>query len=91
MTTKTDIRPTDILNEWGEAIRGDWGSIDGRSCRAQLENLSDWINEHGNEPLTEEESIHLRGRVNICTRGGCHWGDWHESWMNCYEGEEDGV
>lgn len=31
------------LRAWGSAIRGDWGSIDGRSCRDQLEDLSNLL------------------------------------------------
>ena len=55
----------DILDVWAEAIRGDWGSIDGRSCRYQLNKISGYLRgPQGNLDATD---------VGVCTIEGPHW------------------
>ena len=59
----------DILDKWADAIRGDWGSIDGRSCRLQLNEISTFLR-------GEQEGLALVD-VGVCDRGkyGAHWAD----------------
>ena len=63
----------DLLDEYGEALRGDWGSIDGRSERDSLQNLAQEFREQGNEPLSDADVAHIRGYLDICLQGWGHW------------------
>ena len=74
----------DLLDQYGQALRGSWSDIDGRSQKLALLELSAAIREHGNEPLTEEQVQKLRDELNVCDGGGGHWG-WHctEDWVKC--------
>jgi hypothetical protein len=38
-------RAATLLDAWGEAIRGDWSSIDGRACRMELDAISAYLRE----------------------------------------------
>lgn len=58
------------LDEYGEAIRGDWGSIDGRSERAALQQLAEAIREP--DRFTPEA---MRRILDICPYGCGHWTD----------------
>jgi len=60
-----------VLDEWAQAIRGDWGSIDGRTCRSELQNLSSFL--MAEEPLDIE---YLRWNAEICPEGKGHWLEW---------------
>ncbi|KKK67580.1 hypothetical protein LCGC14_2952660 [marine sediment metagenome] len=57
----------EVLDAWGEAIRGDWSDIDGRSCRAQLDEVSAYLRGVRAE-LTLSD-------VNVCDEGdgSPHW------------------
>ena len=76
------LHAADILDDWAAAIRGDWGSIDGRTCRMQLETIGAYLRDACDE-LTLSD-------VGVCTFGGAHWigaGFDHD----CYEvGKDDG-
>ena len=63
---------TAILREYAQAIRGDWGSIDGRSVRLNLNSIADWID------FVEPFPGRLRARLDlgICPAGFGHW-DYH--------------
>lgn len=61
---------TQVLREYGQAIRGYWGDIDGRTVRSQLNYLADEID----QPTTTSITIH-RQRLSICETGGGHWCD----------------
>jgi len=56
-----------VLDEWATAIRGDWGSIDGRTCRDQLGRVSAYLRGERDE-LTLSD-------VGVCAGGefGAHW------------------
>ena len=60
-----------VLDEWAQAIRGDWGSIDGRTCRSELQNLSSYL--FVDEPLEVE---YVRYTAGICVEGKGHWLEW---------------
>ena len=57
-----------VLHEWAEAIRADWGNIDGRSCRQELFSLEDAL--FIEEPLVIED---VRYWAGICPEGKEHW------------------
>lgn len=63
----------DLLNEYGSSIRGDWGSIDGRSERTALSRLASAIQAHGNEGLSEEKVREIRDALGVCPHGEGHW------------------
>lgn len=73
-----------LLDEYGQALRGAWGDIDGRSEKLALLELSAAIREHGNDPLPEDKVQKLRDDLNVCQEGGGHWG-WYcdETWTEC--------
>ena len=57
-----------VLCEYGAAIRGDWGSIDGRSEQSSIETFADAI-------LKPEkyEAATLRDQADLCPGGFGHW------------------
>jgi len=57
-----------VLCEYGAAIRGDWGSIDGRSEQSSIGTFADAM-------LFPEryEKATLRDQAGICPTGGGHW------------------
>jgi len=65
MTTKRVETAASVLDAWGEAIRGDWGGVDGRSCRAQLGAISSYLR-------GESDSLYPRD-VGVCMVDGPHW------------------
>lgn len=59
---------SNVLCEYGEAIRGDWGSIDGRSERDSIQTFADAILSPG-----KYERETLRDQAGICPNGSGHW------------------
>ena len=79
----------DLLDEYGQALRGSWGDIDGRSEKAALLSLSEAIREHGNDDLEEVTVRELRDSLGVCPEGGGHWEYFcTEDWIICKD-EED--
>ncbi len=71
-TERTEIA-ANVLDDWATAIRGDWGSIDGRTCRDELGEVSRFLR-GDRDTLTQED-------VGVCIKGefGAHWDDhWPE-------------
>lgn len=60
-----------VLREYGSAIRGDWGSIDGRSEQFTIESFADAITSP--HEYTVEK---LRNDADICPHGDGHWTDY---------------
>jgi len=60
-----------VLCEYGAAIRGDWGSIDGRSEQGTIGTFADAV-------LSPEkyELETLRDQAGICVNGGGHWSEY---------------
>jgi DNA-binding protein Fis len=79
-----------VLREYGQAIRGDWSEIDGRSVRNDMEEIARWVEDPsllgalqygGNEGLRA-----ARYTVGICPEGGGHWDHYCEDdWTECKE------
>lgn len=82
MTTTTTA---DLLEEYACALRGDWGSIDGRSEQVSLNGLAAVIREHGNAPLTDAQVAKLRDRLGVCPHGGGHWTEYCDDNYECEE------
>lgn len=60
------------LTEYGQAIRGDWGRIDGRWVRDDINRIVGWIRTPDTAPALTE----MRHTLDICTSGGGHWSDY---------------
>lgn len=58
-----------LLNEFGSAIRGDWGSIDGRSIQGDMDNFASWVKAPESMPDIET----CRDWMDVCPHGGGHW------------------
>ena len=60
----------DLLDDWATAIRVDWGSIDGRTCRTELNELSAYLRGERDLPTHED--------IGVCVEGeyGAHWSHW---------------
>lgn len=70
---------TTVLREWAIAIRLDWGSIDGRSCRDELNALAGFIDAQlAGEPVPDITA--MRYAAGVCPFGGAHWQD---GWSRC--------
>ncbi len=55
-----------VLDAWAEAIRMDWGTIDGRTCRAQLGDVSKYLR-------GEKDTLSFDD-VGVCRcNGTTHW------------------
>ena len=63
-----------VLREYGNAIRGDWGR-DGRTCRDELWSLGECLS--STEPLIIKD---VRSRAGVCVNGGGHWPDYCEDY-----------
>lgn len=79
-----------VLREYGQAIRGDWSEIDGRSVRIDMEEIARWVEDpsllgalqHGGY----EGLRAARCAVGICPEGGGHWDHYCEDdWTECKE------
>lgn len=70
---KNTITTADLLDEYGSALRGSWGGIDGRSEQAALGSLSKAIIDHGNDCLATASVQSLRDDLGICPAGNGHW------------------
>lgn len=62
--------PVMALREWASAIRGDWGDIDGRSVKAELNGIADAIEGVGHADWTIER---WREDLSLCPSGEGHW------------------
>ena len=70
------IRPTDILREYGEAIRGRWTGLDGRCVRGDLNELAEIIEDTDNGDLSAYGGPEvIRQDLGICQYGHGHWSD----------------
>ena len=70
-----------VLREYGSAIRGDWGSIDGRRERDTLDSFASAITTPGVYTVAE-----IRELADICPHGGGHWTE--HCYMYCAEDDE---
>ena len=66
-------RPTDILREYGQAIRGLWSDLDGRCVRDNLDEIAKVIEDTNDAELSQEDAVCLREDIGICPAGKGHW------------------
>lgn len=71
-----------LLSEFGSAIRGDWGGIDGRSIQGDMDNFASWVR----NPESLPDIKTCRGWMGICPHGEGHWDDYCDD--TCAKGEE---
>ena len=60
---------TQVLREYGLAMRRDWSHVDGRAVYADLMAAADVLD---GAPVSTEG---LRHRLGLCAEGGGHWMD----------------
>jgi len=60
-----------VLREYGSAIRGDWGSIDGRSEQGTIDTFADACLKPNDYTAAQ-----LRDLADICPHGSGHWTEW---------------
>lgn len=60
-----------LLREYGEAVRGDWGEIDGRWVQRDLEAISYALD----ETEVPESLLTFRNRLDLCPSGEGHWSE----------------
>lgn len=66
---------SDLLDEYGSAIRHFWGGLDGRGVRDSLRELAGVVRRSGDATLPPSEVKRLRAYLSICQNGGGHWDD----------------
>ncbi|GAA1788137.1 hypothetical protein [Agromyces lapidis] len=67
---------TEAMQEYANAIRGDWSDFDGRSERDVIE---DWIGEIDNP--SDKTLEQWRDQLGLCPDGNGHWAGF--KWGNC--------
>ena len=70
---------TQAMNEYGAALRGDWGDFDGRSGQGAIETFVSAIQ---GGPEADWTIDRWRTDLGICPDGGGHWAG---SWGHCEE------
>ena len=63
----------DILEEYGEAFRGSWAAVDGRSVRSDLEQIASDMRSYGNGGLPTAVIVVRRRNLDLCPAGNGHW------------------
>ena len=76
-----------LLVEYGNAMRGDWGDIDGRSVLSDLENMAGLVDLFGNQEIPDGLVVAARYSAYLCPAGNGHWRDWCDKDCN---GDEAG-
>ena len=66
-----------VVREYGEAFRHDWSDVDGRSVRADMGVIADWLEAPPLYPGDDQ----ARARLCICPHGRGHWSGWCDD--NC--------
>jgi hypothetical protein len=61
---------TQAMQEWANAIRGDWSDVDGRSVRVEIE---EWISALNGGPESERTIERWRDSMGVCPKGEGHW------------------
>lgn len=64
-----------VVREYGDAFRGNWGDIDGRTVKAQMNYVADWV-EH---PETFPGLDRARFLLGLCLCNAS-WFDRHPHW-----------
>lgn len=70
----------DVLEEYGRAIRGAWGGIDGRSVMSCMEDIAADMRKYSNGPLPDGLVQCRRISFGICPHGNGHWDEYCEDY-----------
>ena len=73
---ETGLRATDVLREYADALRRDWGSIDGRSEKIALRQLADAVDHYGTATLKQVDLVGLRLAAGVTPSGSGEWNDY---------------
>lgn len=73
---ETGLRATNVLREYADALRRDWGSIDGRSEKVALGRLADAIDHYGTTALKQVDLVGLRLAAGVTPSGSGEWYDY---------------
>ena len=73
---ETGLRATDVLREYADALRRDWGSIDGRSEKVALRQLADAVDHYGAATLKQVDLVGLRLAAGVTPSGSGEWYDY---------------
>jgi len=74
--TETNLRATDVLREYADALRRDWGSIDGRSEKIALNHLAEAVEHYGTATLKQIDLVGLRLAAGVTPSGSGEWYDY---------------
>lgn len=70
---------SEVIMEYGSAIRLDWGNIDGRWVRDNLNDIAMWVR----SPNMFPGMVGAREALDICPKGEGHWTE--HCWAPCKE------
>lgn len=73
---ETGLRATNVLREYADALRRDWGSIDGRSEKIALRQLADAVDHYGAATLKQVDLVGLRLAAGVTPSGSGEWYDY---------------
>lgn len=73
---ETGLRATEVLREYADALRRDWGSIDGRSEKIALRQLADAVDHYGTATLKQVDLVGLRLAAGVTPSGSGEWNDY---------------
>lgn len=73
---ETGLRATNVLREYADALRRDWGSIDGRSEKIALRQLADAVDHYGAATLKQIDLVGLRLAAGVTPSGSGEWYDY---------------
>ena len=73
---ETGLRATEVLREYADALRRDWGSIDGRSEKIALRQLADAVDHYGTATLKQVDLVGLRLAAGVTPSGSGEWYDY---------------
>lgn len=73
---ETELRATDVLREYADALRRDWASIDGRSEKIALRQLADAVDHYGTATLKQVDLVGLRLAAGVTPSGSGEWYDY---------------
>jgi len=70
-----NITVPNLICEYGEAVRYNWGDIDGRGVRQDMWELAAAVERYGTDPLPDEVVARLRSSLDLCPGGHGCWTD----------------
>lgn len=69
----------EVITEYGNAFRHDWGDVDGRWVRDNMDDIARWVR----APNTFMGLAEARRSLDLCPKGEGHWTE--HCWAPCKE------